>query len=123
MQIISCRYKLKFALLGCMNYSLVILNEGGNDMSNFEIATGKGSVDIISTSYDRILSMPLALTEAPALNTICFAPDSLHDTYIEWTWLETTADYAFLNRGMVYLNQREAELRCTFDIKLAEFIK
>jgi hypothetical protein len=88
-----------------------------------ELIIFNGDLMAWNKSEDKILSAPLALTEAPALNTICFAPDSLHDTYIEWTWLETTADYAFLNRGMVYLNQREAELRCTFDIKLAEFIK
>ena len=86
-------------------------------------AHGDDYIRVVNDDMTAGMFAPLALIEAPELDTVCYAPDSLNDTYIEWTWGECPADYAFLDRGMVYLSQRDAEERADFDIKLAGFVK
>tara|TARA_R110001599_G_scaffold173340_2_gene365152 strand:+ start:6576 stop:6848 length:273 start_codon:yes stop_codon:yes gene_type:complete len=69
----------------------------------------ENEIHMIDDKCEVLLVMPLAETEAPENGTTCFSPDTLNDTYIEYSWSDCPTDYKYLERGMVYLSQREAE--------------
>lgn len=73
---------------------------------------------LLSEDEEKCISMPLAETEAPENGTTCFSPDTLNDTYSAYSWSDCPTDYTYLNRGMVYLSQCDAELHNRFMIKL-----
>jgi len=79
-------------------------------------------IHLVDKKSSVIFIMPLAETEEPENGTTCYSPDTLNDTYIEYSWSECPTDYKYLERGMVYLSQRNAEEHNEFIINFRKAV-